>query len=152
MKTSALCPISRDKVYESVVRLNALFTILLVLTFLLTQNLIPILFLGIDFYLRTSKFCKYSLIKTASQQIAYHLHIKSNLINKGPKLFAARIGIIFTTLISISLLLHATTLSFVFAGILALFSFLEAAFRFCVACLLYPFVYRFLYKESIVKA
>jgi hypothetical protein len=37
------------------------------------------------------------------------------------------------------------------AGLLGLFSFLEAAFGFCVACEIYPFVYRLLYKVKFQR-
>lgn len=146
MKTYAFCPINNKKVYESVVKLNAVFTVLLALTFIFTQNIIPILFLGLDFYLRThskSSISDLSIIKNASQFIAYHLKIESKLVDKGPKVFAARIGIVFTVLITLSVLFNAPTTAIVFASVLALFSFLEAAFGFCVACVIYPYVFRF---------
>lgn len=151
MRTFAFCPINNKKVYESVVKLNALFTLALALTFICTQNIIPIIFLGIDFLLRTSnnsKVSDWSLIKTASQFIAYKLKIQSKLVDKGPKVFAARIGIAFTVIISISVVANASVLATIFASVLLLFSFLEAAFGFCVACVIYPYIFHFFHKEK----
>lgn len=150
MRTFAFCPINNKKVYESVVKINAIFTVLLALIFLFTQNIIPIVFLGIDFILRTSSkssISDWSLIKMASQFIAFHLKLESRLIDKGPKVFAARIGIVFTAIIVISILANAPALAIIFASVLALFAFLEAAFGFCVACVIYPYVFHLFNKE-----
>jgi hypothetical protein len=40
------------------------------------------------------------------------------------------------------------TTALVFATVLGIFSLLEAAFGICVACKIYPFVYRFLYPSN----
>jgi hypothetical protein len=69
------------------------------------------------------------------------------LIDKGPKVFAARIGIVFTAIIVISILANAPVLAIIFASVLALFAFLEAAFGFCVACVIYPYVFHLFNKE-----
>jgi hypothetical protein len=70
------------------------------------------------------------------------------MINAGPKIFAARIGLIFSALIVLTYLLNAKILAFIIAGILGLFSFLEAFFGLCVACEIYPYIYRFLYSRN----
>jgi hypothetical protein len=147
MKTYALCPISEKKVNERVARVNATFTVLLVAGFLFTQNLFFVAFLAIDFYLRTADLAKYSLVVLSSKNIVKYLQIKELLINAGPKIFAARIGLILSGLIIISHILNAKILALVIAAILGLFSFLEAAFGLCVACEIYPYVYRLLYSR-----
>jgi hypothetical protein len=72
--------------------------------------------------------------------------LQQNLINAGPKIFAAHIGLIFSCLIIISFVLNSFLPAYSLAGVLLLFSFLEAAYGICVACEIYPFVYRVLYK------
>jgi len=148
MKTSAFCPISNKKINEKVARLNAGFGILLLIVFALTQNILPILFLGLDFFLRSSDFVIYSPIRRVSQFVAKSLNLKPQFINEGPKRFAARIGLFFTILISIALILQAPVVTLVIAGVLGLCSFLEGVFGFCVACEIYPFVYKYFYKDS----
>ena len=148
MKIYALCPISEKKVNERVARVNATFTVLLITGFLFTQNIIFVAFLAIDFYLRTADLAKYSLVSISSKNIIKYLQVKELLINAGPKLFAARIGLVLSSLIIFSYILNAKILAFVIAGILGLFSFLEAAFGLCVACEIYPFVYRLLYSRN----
>jgi hypothetical protein len=148
MKTYALCPISEKKVNEKVARLNAGFTVLLISGFFFSQNIIFVAFLGIDFFLRTADRSKYSLVAISSKNIVKYLQVKELLINAGPKIFAARIGLVFSSLIILSYLLNAKILALILAGILGLFSFLEAVFGLCIACEIYPYVYRFLYSRN----
>jgi hypothetical protein len=148
MKIYAICPISQKKVNERVARLNAVFTVLLITGFFFTQNIFFVAFLGIDFFLRTSDRSKYSLLAISSKNIVKYLQVRELMINAGPKIFAARIGLIFSSLIVLTYLLNAKILAFIFTGILGLFSFLEAVFGLCVACEIYPFVYRFLYSRN----
>jgi hypothetical protein len=146
IKSSAFCPVSDKRINERVARINGAFTVLFLLVFGFTQSIIPVVFLAIDFLIRASDYSKYSLIGISSNGIARYLALDHSLINAGPKIFAARIGFVFSSLIIIAFVLHAYLPALVLAGILGLFSFLEAAFGFCVACEIYPLVYRFLYK------
>jgi hypothetical protein len=148
MKTYALCPISEKKVNERIARLNAAFTVLLIAGFLFTQNIFLVAFLAIDFFLRTSDRAKFSLVAISSKNLVKYLQVKELLINAGPKIFAARIGLVLSSLIILSFILKAKILALIIAGILGLFSFLEAAFGLCVACEIYPYVYRLLYSRN----
>jgi hypothetical protein len=146
LKTYAVCPVSDKKVDEHVARVNGIFTVLLLVIFILTQSIIPVIFLATDFFLRSSDYAKYSLIAYSSKGIVSYLGLKQNFINAGPKIFAARIGFLFSCLIIISFRLNAFLPVYSLTGVLVLFSFLEAAYGICVACEIYPFVYRVLYK------
>ena len=148
MKIYALCPISEKKVNERVARVNATFTVLLIAGFLFTQNIFFLAFLAVDFFLRTTDRAKYSLVAISSKNLIKYLQVKELWINAGPKIFAARIGLVLSSLIILSFLIKAKILAFVIAGILGLFSFLEAAFGLCVACEIYPYVYRLLYSRN----
>jgi hypothetical protein len=148
MKTYALCPISEKKINEKVARLNAGFTFLLVCGFFYSYNIFFIAFLGIDFFLRTTDRSKYSLLAISSKNIVKYLQVKELLINAGPKIFAARIGLAFSILIILSYLLNAKILALALAGILGLFSVLESVFGLCVACEMYPYVYRLLHSRN----
>lgn len=146
MKSFAVCPVSDKKVNERVARINAAFTVLLLAVYGLTQNILPVVFLAIDFLLRASDFSKYSLVGISSKGIVRYFSLNDIFINAGPKIFAARIGLVFSSLIIIAAALSAYVPALVLAGVLGLFSFLEAAFGFCIACEIYPFAYRLLYK------
>ena len=148
MKTYSICPISDKRINEHVARLNGLFTFSLITLFILNPNIFVIGFLSIDFYLRSSNLSQYSIIAILSKNILKFLPLEPRPINAGPKIFAARIGLLFSISILVTFLLGFDTASLVIAAILGLCAFLESAFGFCVACEVYPFVYKFLYKEK----
>jgi hypothetical protein len=146
MKSYAVCPVSDKVVSEKVARLNGAFTVLLLIIFGITQNIIPVIFLVLDFILRSFNYSKYSLIAISSKEIVSYFKLRETFINAGPKIFAARIGLLFGILIIISFIFKAYLPAFSLAGVLIIFSFLEAVYGLCIACEIYPFLYRILYK------
>jgi hypothetical protein len=147
MKISTLCPISDKKVHALLPRINATITFSLLVVYLLTGSIFIPLLLALDFLLRASDFGSYSLISITSRHTIRLFEINGNLINAGPKLFAARIGFLFVLSVTVAQLAGFHTPAQIIASILALFSFLEAAFGFCLACEIYPFVYRLAYRK-----
>jgi hypothetical protein len=147
MKTYAICPVSDKRVNERVARLNAVFAVAILLVFGYTNSILLLTFLAVDFLFRATDFSQFSLIGITSRSFVRFLPVREYMINAGPKIFAARIGFILTSLAILSYMLSFMVLSMMLAGILTLFSFLEGAFGFCVACRIYPFVYRLFYKE-----
>ncbi|WP_303918664.1 DUF4395 domain-containing protein [Draconibacterium sediminis] len=149
MKTYAICPISDKKINEGAARLNAVFVTLLLLVFLLTNQWLIPAFLAIDFLMRSGNLSRYSPIGFSSRNIIQILPLGELHINAGPKIFAARIGFIFSLVIFITAISDLLWSSLAVSGILFLFSFLEAVFGICVACKLYPFIYSFIYKVKM---
>ncbi|PWD99146.1 DUF4395 domain-containing protein [Marinilabilia rubra] len=145
MKNYAFCPVSPKVVNENVARLNATFTTLLVILFLLTFNIILMAFLLTDFLIRSIDKAKYSPLAITSRGISKTLSLKTQKINAGPKLFAARIGMLFSVATVFLFFIGTSPTAFIVACVLGVFSFLEAAFGFCVACKVYPYMYRWLY-------
>lgn len=148
MNSNAICPISNKKIDENVARFNGGFTVILLVVFLITQNIIPIVFLLIDFFLRSAELSAYSPLANLSKFVINAFGIKKNPINAGPKIFAARIGVLFSALILISNLTGYETASYVFTAIFGFCAFLESAFGYCVACQIYPIVFRLTYKAK----
>lgn len=147
MKTYAICPISDKRINERVARTNAVFTVLLLFGYAITTNLFLMLFLVADFLFRSTSYSKYSLVGISSRNIVKYLSLDAHFINAGPKIFAARIGFIFSTSIVLAMTIGVPEIAYSLAAILCLFSFLEAAFGFCVAYEIYPFVYKIFYRE-----
>jgi hypothetical protein len=145
-KTYAICPVSATTINEKTARLNGGFTVLLLIIYAMTQNLIPVLFLASDFLLRSLQLSKYSLLTIASKRIAGILNLDKKIINAGPKIFAARVGLVFSFIIIVFELLRLSLPALATATILGLFSFLESVFGICVACGIYPWLYKILYK------
>jgi hypothetical protein len=147
MKTYALCPISDRLINEHVARLNAAFTLFFFIGFAFTGSLWPLAFIFVDFLLRGTSYAKYSLIGISSRQIVRVLPLEDALINAGPKIFAARIGLLLTGIALLASISGANAFTLGVIVILGLFSFLEAAFGFCMACKIYPLLYKFLYND-----
>jgi len=151
MKTTAFCPISTRKIDEHVVRLNGGFTILILAIFVYTGSILPVLFLFADFALRSGKFSRYSPLACLSKNAARLFRLKPVLINAGPKIFAARIGVAFNLAIILSYFSGFNNVSLGITGIFSICAFLESALGFCVACQFYPFVYKLTYHDKIQK-
>jgi hypothetical protein len=151
MKTYTFCPVSDKKINERVARSNAVLTVATLVIFGLTQNLLLLIFLAADFLLRATKWSKYSLFFVISRIIVKNLPVRKYKINAGPKIFAARVGLLLTSLILILFMLNFSSAAFILAGILGLFSLLEGVFGICVACIIYPFVFKWSYNTTYYR-
>ena len=141
---SLVCPISTNNIDENVARLNASITLLFVLIFLFTPVKWVIFFIMIDFILRRIEGGRYSIISRTSRLATGVLGFRKISINAGPKLFAANVGFLFTVLMAGFYYAGMVNVSFAIGGILAFFTILESFFNICAACILYPFVSRFM--------
>ena len=148
MNSNAICPISTNKIDEHIARLNATFTVLLITALILTNNILIATFLLVDFTLRGTENSKYSILSIVSKLIVNSLGLKKKPVNSGPNVFAARIGIVFSFLVVLFSILNLQTAALAFASIFGVCAFLESAFGFCVACRIYPFVYKFTYRAD----
>lgn len=151
MNNYPFCPISYKKIDDNVARWNGFFTVLFLLIYLFTSSLLPVVFLILDFLARSLEKPSWSLFARISKGIVNGLKVKPKLINAGPKLFAARIGLFFSVTILITSLSGWTITSLVLAIVFGSFAFLEAGFGFCVACKVYPFLYKLTYQKPIDK-
>jgi ABC-type proline/glycine betaine transport system permease subunit len=149
MRTYAICPISDKRINENVTRSNAFLSVALLVSYVFTGNLFIIAILLIDFFFRAVELPQYSLLAIVSKKLVQLLSIKPKLINAGTKIFAARIGLFFNVAILISALVGLNSVSYVLVGIFGVCAFLEAAFGFCVACQIYPFVYKLFYQSKL---
>jgi hypothetical protein len=138
-----VCPITDKRIDENVARVNALLTVLFILAFLIFAFWPGIIFLLVDFAIRGFIDGRYSLMTRFSRIIVAGFNWTPKPMNAGPKIFAAQIGLVFTIIIAAGIALGCSLLCIVVAGMLGLFSFLEFAFGFCVACKVYPFFRRF---------
>jgi hypothetical protein len=140
MKSFSFCPITNKKISKLVVRIHALIVVSTLLAFLITLHIIPGIFLFTDFLVRVLDRPQLSLFGHLARFIAIHLPINQGYENAGPKLFAARIGLLFSAIILFSLLFGSHGVAIITASLFALFAFLEGVFGFCVACLVYPYL------------
>jgi hypothetical protein len=137
---NAMCPVSFHKVNENAARLNAAQTVVLLLLFLFSSWKWLILIVAADFCIRGFWEAKYSPFANISKGILALLKIQPVLVDAAPKIFAARIGFLFSCLLIACWLLHLNAAALIIGLMFAACAALEAAFRFCVACKMYPLV------------
>ncbi len=131
------CPFSPKTANERVVRLTAFLTILLMLTGLFSRLQWIALLLCFDFFIRGFTDRPFSPLRRAAKALATLLHLKPEMINAGPKIFAAKIGFFFTAIITLTAFMGLDLVSTILASILILLASLEAFFKICVGCHLY---------------
>jgi len=146
MENELICPIDNVTVNEHQIRLIALLVFITSVVYLLTtQWYLPAL-LAADFLLRATYQSKFSPFRILSTVVLKQLKLPFKPANRAPKIFAARIGLLFSSLV---LLLHFLLFpgAQIVAGVLILFSFLESALSFCAGC----YVYTYLVRWRIIK-
>lgn len=135
-----MCPISLKSVNERVAQINAALTVAVVVLFLFTPNIWLITILGADFLIRGFLNPTYSFFSALSKAIVRLFKIRPVMVDSGPKRFAAKIGFIFCCLLALLELSGSHVPGVVIGLIFAFFAALEAMFRLCVACKIYPLV------------
>jgi hypothetical protein len=142
-----VCPISDQRVNEQVTRINALLTVIVVVLAFVLNSAWLLAFLMADFFIRAFTEMKFSPISYTSHSVRSALSLSVKMIDKAPKIFAARMGFLMSTAIAILFLLNLTTAAVVVASILIFFATLEFAFGICVGCLMYTYLVLPFYKK-----
>ena len=146
-----MCPISFKQINEKAVQLNAVLSVLSIILFFFTSYKWILLVLSADFFIRGFLDSSYSFYGAISKIILRILKIKPLMVNAGPKIFAAKIGFIFCCLTGIFYLLDFQKISLIVGSIFVFFAALEAIFRFCMACRIYPLIYKIKDNQFIKK-
>ena len=133
------CPVNFVVTNENKVRLNALWVLVLSVVYLFTNWLIIPVFLSVDFYFRGFGKGKLSLISLLSETTIKALNIPHKPIDQAPKIFAAKIGFLFSIVAAITQLIGFSTIAFIAIAIMSFFAFLESAFKLCAGCYVYTF-------------
>lgn len=134
------CPISSERIPEHLPRLTALWTILLLVGFLLTGFWPLITLVVIDFLCRSLQFERYSFLTALSKKTARLLQLNSAMIDKAPKVFAARLGLVFSIFIHLLYLSGFTYTAGIAALTLISFAALECLLSICIGCYIYSWL------------
>jgi len=137
-----MCPISFNQVNERAVQVNAALALLSIIMFFFTPYKWLIFVLSIDFLIRGFFNPSYSFYSAVSKTILRVFKIKPQMVNAGPKIFAAKIGFIFCCIIAVCYFLNYHVMSLAVGYVFVFFAALEAIFRVCIACKIYPFIYK----------
>lgn len=135
-----ICPVSSERVDENRVRATALGVVITMGFFLMTGWWIFPALLAVDFFIRAFTRITYSPISWLGHLLVSLLQTPPVWIDKAPKIFAARIGFLFSLLTLVGALLNLTLFSFVTASTLVLFAFMECGLNFCMGCWVYTYV------------
>jgi hypothetical protein len=141
------CPVDHVKVNENKVRLIALSVLVLGLVYLLTGYWFIIAFLMFDFLMRVINKPKLSLIARLADVLIKTLRIPTKPVDRGPKRFAAGMGLAFNVLILLMIFLQLPLAAIWLTASLCVFAFLESFTGFCVGC----YVYTGLQKLHVIR-
>lgn len=144
MNINLSCPISGTQRDNNAVRvvaaeslLLALVTIVLVLVVGPGWAAILSALLGLDFVVRAFFSSRFSPLATVAKALVNALGLPKEPVDAAPKVFAARIGVVFTATATLLFILGLSTAGVVVLSILAAFALLESAFSFCAGCWVY---------------
>ena len=142
-----ICPVSNKKANENIVRITAFWVVVLTVLFIIFPNPIIPLFLALDFYIRAFTRLPYSPLSWISAGIGRSLNFTPRWIDKAPKIFAARVGFLFSMLMLVLTLSGVTIAAISTASVLVLFAFLECGLNFCAGCWVYTYIVLPVYRE-----
>ncbi|MCK5781118.1 MAG: DUF4395 domain-containing protein [Flavobacteriales bacterium] len=133
------CPIATARVDSALTKVYSIFTFSVITIFLFTPLKEIIFVSAFDFMIRVFLGIKYSPI---CRMIKFGLKVgnmPTHMVNAGPKKFAAKVGTLFTLIISAGVLLNMPTLSLI-VGIVAFLAIgAEVFFNYCLACNIYSY-------------
>jgi Domain of unknown function (DUF4395) len=154
MSDSIICPISTERISESIVRKVATqVTLLSVVYFLFPTVLIP-LFLAFDFAIRSFTELNISVLGNIAKVWNRKFPpSQSKMTDRAPKRFAAGVGFVFSLVIAFTFALGFVKTSFIVTFFLAICASLEAFLSICVGCYVYTFLNlaKFLEKNTIAS-
>ncbi len=138
------CPISGEQRDNTTVRVVAGFVFAIAGLALLTAWLFSVRIaavitgsLALDFIIRAFARPRYSPLAALSRGIASGFNLPRKMVDSAPKVFAARIGVIFTVTATV---LYAGNLLYGGSAVLVILllcAALESLFSFCLGCRMY---------------
>lgn len=138
------CPISGHQRDGNAVRVVAGFSLLVALIAIATAYLVGTVpaavivgLLAVDFSIRAFLKPRFSPLGTLARGLVSALGLPKKMVDSAPKIFAARIGVVFTVTATILYAAGLLTAGTVVLGILVVCAFLESVFGFCLGCQIY---------------
>lgn len=142
-----LCPISNEKVNEQTVRLSAFLSILLLIAAFWLNTYFLLILLAVDFFIRAFSRAMVSPLSLLAHWLNQSLKLGERKIDKAPKIFAARLGFIATSVILILQISGQQVAALIAGGIFMLLALLEAALALCLGCAIYTYLVLPFYKS-----
>lgn len=134
-----ICPVSEEQVDENRVRATAFGVVLLMGIYFLTGSALFPAMLAVDFFVRAFTKLSHSPLSYLAHLLVKMLGTQVVLIDKAPKIFAARIGFILTVITALGAIMSWPLLAYLSGSVLILFAFLECGLNFCMGCWVYTY-------------
>lgn len=139
-KSFVSCPVSPQKANEIVVRIIAIQVIVFSLISTFLNNYYISAFLVLDFSLRSFTNGNLSPLKKVGIAVNELLNFKPKIIPAAPKKFAAGLGVVFSVLITISLIFNWLIVSITLGSLLIICAALEGFLGICIGCHIYSVI------------
>jgi len=135
-----ICPVSPERVDENRVRVTALGVVIIMGSYLITGNAVFPAILVVDFFIRAFTHLRFSPLSWLAHHIVNSIGTQPVMIDKAPKVFAARIGMTLTLLTTLGAVFNWYLMSYITGSVLILFAFLECGLNFCMGCWVYTYL------------
>jgi hypothetical protein len=135
-----ICPVSTERVDENRVRVTAFGVIILMGAFFIFSNPVFPAILVVDFFIRAFTGLKFSPLSWLGHLFVKVMGTQPVWIDKAPKVFAARVGFLLTTLTTVAAIIGLPMLAIIAGLTLVGFAFLECGLNFCAGCWVYTYV------------
>lgn len=143
MQTNLSCPVSLKTIHEKQPRIVAGLVAVLTLVFGISGNIGILTFLWADFLLRAFGWSKYSPLFSLSKMLIKKFSIKGNKVDVAPKVFAAKLGFILTTLLLAVSYFFYIQIGVYSAFLLLVFALLESVGGICIGCIIYQQLFKY---------
>jgi hypothetical protein len=134
-----ICPISPLRIDETTARITALLIVVLLVLYLVTGTLAFVGLAIIDYAIRAFTSRRSSVVSWVAARIARGLGAPPRPIDKAPKIFAARVGVLFASA-TLGLCFVNVPSSMVVGTILIGCALLESLLNVCIGCLVYTYI------------
>ena len=138
MKT-LICPMSPGRTDRNVVRITGFMMAVMIALYALTGNVLFVAVIAVDYFIRAFTSVKRSPFGWLACHVARIFNLPEQPIDKAPKIFAARVGFLFS-LATVVLYFVFPPASLVVGLALMGFALLESVLNFCVGCVVYTYV------------
>ena len=140
MFATIVCPISKEKIDSYLSRMTVFLNVLLMFAFIITYNPIFLVVVVIDYLIRAFLNVKLSPVRFLAKFVRGSMKLEPKYIDLAPKVFAARLGFVFSCSALVAFVAGFNFVSISIAAFLMTLSILDSVFDFCLGCLVYHYL------------
>jgi hypothetical protein len=140
MLSHLICPISSIKVDGHVGRLAVFMTALLMIAFQFTLQPVLLVVVTIDCAIRAVGHNQYSPLCFMSNMIIKAIGLAPQMVDKAPKMFASRLGLMCAVVGLTFILFNQVVASRAVIAFFTLLALADSVLNFCVGCVIYHYL------------